>query len=189
VAYDTHDADDALELGLVSLPELLLVPLWSEAAKRVRIQYTELADKVLKRAVLHELIDWQVSDLVTRVGARLAASDLATTFEVRRSAYLVEASPELIELKRGLESFLRDRVYRHPDVLRVRLDAQAMLREMFAGYVTRPELLPASFSGRIERVGLRRSVSDYLAGMTDRYAQQEYRRLFAPGIVPQSQIR
>ena len=180
VAYDTHDADDALELGLVSLPELLLVPLWSEAAKRVRLRYAALAGKVLKRAVLHELIDWQVSDLVTRVGARLAAGDLASTFDVRRAAYLVETSPELIELKRELEAFLRDRVYRHPDVLRVRLDAQAMLREMFAGYVARPELLPASFSGRIERVGLRRSVSDYLAGMTDRYAQQEYRRLFTP---------
>jgi dGTPase len=138
-----------------------------------------LADKQLKRAVLHELIEWQVGDLVTRVGARLATGDVNSTADVRRADWLVEASPELVELKRDLERFLRERVYRHPDVLRVRGQAQAMLHEMFTGYVARSELLPASFAGRIERVGLKRSVGDYLAGMTDRYAQQEFRRLFA----------
>ncbi|HEV3021739.1 MAG TPA: deoxyguanosinetriphosphate triphosphohydrolase [Pirellulales bacterium] len=183
VAYDTHDADDALELGLVGLAELLAVPLWSAAALRVRRRYAALTGKELKRAVLHELIDWQVSDLVGRLSARLAAGGLASADDVRRVEYLVEASPELAGLKHELEGFLSDRVYRHPDVLRVRREAQAMLREMFAGYVARPELLPASFAGRVERVGLRRSVGDYLAGMTDRYAQQEYRRLFAKPVV------
>ncbi|HUY31550.1 MAG TPA: deoxyguanosinetriphosphate triphosphohydrolase [Pirellulales bacterium] len=180
VAYDTHDADDALELGLLSLPELLAVPLWCEAAKRVGVRYAALSEKELKRAVLHELIDWQAGDLVARVGARLAEGDLASADDARRAAWLVEASPALVELKRELEVFLRDRVYRHPNVLRVRRDAQAMLHEMFAGYALRPDLLPASFAGRVEKVGLRRSVGDYLAGMTDRYAQQEYRRLFTP---------
>jgi dGTPase len=181
VAYDTHDADDALELGLISLAELLEVPLWSAAALRVARRHAALADKELKRAVLHELIDWQVSDLVARASARLAAGDLASTDDVRRAAYVVEASPEAVELKHELEGFLSERVYRHPEVLRVRREAQAMLHEMFAGYVERPELLAASFAARIKSVGLRRSVGDYLAGMTDRYAQQEYRRLFAKG--------
>jgi dGTPase len=82
-------------------------------------------------------------------------------------------------LKRHLERFLYERVYRHPEVLRLRAKAQAMLAEMFAGYVARPDLLPKSFQQRAQNAGLPRSVADYLAGMTDRYAQQEYRRLFA----------
>ena len=178
VAYDTHDADDALELGLLTLAELLEVPLWNEVARRVRRRHGDLRDKELKRAVLHELIDWQVGDLVDRVGRRLARGDLNSAADVRSAEYLVVVNPELAELKRQLEQFLYQRVYRHPDVLRLRSEVQSMLREMFAGYVARPELLPQSFRDRAERVGLHRSVGDYLAGMTDRYAQQEYARLF-----------
>ncbi|HVX62465.1 MAG TPA: deoxyguanosinetriphosphate triphosphohydrolase [Pirellulales bacterium] len=178
VAYDTHDADDALELGLLTLPELLEVPLWNEAARRVRQRHGELTGKQLKHAVLHELIDWQVGDLVDRLQRRLAAGDLNSAADVRAAPYLAEVSPELAKLKRQLEKFLYDRVYRHPEVLRLRSRAQAMLREMFAGYVARPELLPKSFLARAEQTGLRRSVGDYLAGMTDRYAQQEHARLF-----------
>ena len=179
VAYDTHDADDALELRLVSLGEVLDLPLWSEAARRVRDRYGALDDKQLKRAVLHELIDWQVGDLVERASRRLAAGDLRSASDVRRAELVVGVNPELAELKRQLEQFLYDRVYRHPEVLRLRSQAQSMLAEMFAGYVARDELLPQGFRHRAERVGLRRAAGDYLAGMTDRFAQQEYNRLFA----------
>ena len=180
VAYDTHDADDALELGLLELGELLELPLWAEAAHRVERQYGRLTCKPLKRAVLHELIDWQISDLIDRAGRRLAIESVDSVEAVRGCGHLfIEASSELAELKHELEKFLYERVYRHPQVLQVRGEAQAMLREMFAGYVARPELLPSGFAGRVEQAGLRRTVADYLAGMTDRYAQQEYRRLFA----------
>lgn len=179
VAYDTHDADDALELRLLTLGELLELPLWSEAARRVRRRYGALGDKELKRAVLHELIDWQVGDLVERAARRLSVGDLQSVADVRGAASIVGVNPELAELKRQLEKFLYDRVYRHPEVLRLRSQAQAMLAEMFAGYEARSDLLPSSFQQRAGRVGLRRSVGDYLAGMTDRFAQQEYGRLFA----------
>jgi len=179
VAYDTHDADDALELQLLSLDELLELPLWNEAARRVRRRYGALAEEELKRAVLHELIDWQVGDLIDRAGRRLAAGDLNSVSEVRAAETVVGVNPELAELKRHLEQFLYERVYRHPEVLRLRAKAQSMLAEMFVGYVARPELLPKSFQQRAQNVGLPRSVADYLAGMTDRYAQQEYSRLFA----------
>ena len=179
VAYDTHDADDALELGLLELGELLELPLWAEAARRVERRYGTLEGKPLKRAVLHELIDWQISDLIDRASRRLAGEAIDSVEAVRGCGHLlIEVSSELAERKRELEQFLYARVYRHPQVLHVRGEAQSMLREMFAGYVARPELLPGGFAGRVERAGLRRTVADYLAGMTDRYAQQEYRRLF-----------
>lgn len=178
VAYDTHDADDALHLRLVSLDELLETALWRTAADRVRRRYQALGRDELKRAVLHELIEWQVSDLLERASRRLAAPEFANVEAVRRSPAVVEASPELAQQKCALEQFLHDRVYRHPTVLPIRRRAQDQLRAMFAGYAARPELLPAGFRGRIERAGLEQTVGDYLAGMTDRFAQQEFRRLF-----------
>jgi len=179
VAYDTHDADDAMKLGLLKLDELLEVPLWREAAARVHLAYQSLTDEELKRAVLHELIDWQVGDLIERATARLAQWHIESVVAVRRAEPIIVAGSELAEQKSELERFLYARVYRHPDVLRLRSEAQRYLREMFAGYQARPELMPLSFRDRVPQAGLKRTVGDYLAGMTDRYAQQEYRKWFA----------
>jgi dGTPase len=180
VAYDTHDADDALHLHLLELGELLELPLWAEAERRVRRRYGALADDRLQRAVLHELIDWQVSELVECTAERLDTDGVQSVTDVRGAGRtLIEVSQELAELKRELETFLFQRVYCHPQVLRLRERAQSMLREMFAGYLARPELLPPRFAVRGEQVGLFRAVADYLAGMTDRFAQQEHQRLFA----------
>jgi dGTPase len=179
MAYDTHDADDAMKLGLLKLEELLEVPLWREAATRVRQSYQALTDEELKRAVLHELIDWQVGDLIERATARLSEWHVENVAGVRKAPSIIVAGAELAEQKIELERFLYTRVYRHHDVLRLRSEAQRFLREMFAGYQERPDLMPISFRDRVPEAGLKRSVGDYLAGMTDRYAQQEYRRWFS----------
>jgi dGTPase len=91
------------------------------------------------------------------------------------------ATGELAGQKHELEAFLRVRVYRHPEVLKHRTQAQAALQTMFDGYLARPELLPERFRARAERAGLARTVGDYLAGMTDRYAWREFERLFSAG--------
>ena len=90
---------------------------------------------------------------------------------------IVQPSNELAEQKIALEKFLFQRVYRHPDVLSHRQEAQAFLREMFDAILDRADLLPDRFQARIATVGLERSVGDYLAGMTDRFARREYDRL------------
>ncbi|HWB11376.1 MAG TPA: deoxyguanosinetriphosphate triphosphohydrolase [Pirellulales bacterium] len=190
VAYDTHDADDALHLGLLELDELLQLPLWAEAERRVRSRYGALADDRLKRAVLHELIDWQVSELIECTERRLAEGGIRSIDDVRHAPeILIGVGSELADLKRELETFLFQRVYCHPQVLRFRTEAQSMLREMFIGYVRCPELLPPRFAARVEQVGLRRGVADYIAGMTDRYAQQEYKRLFDRSSAAQSRAK
>lgn len=178
VTYDTHDADDAMELKLLTLEELLEQPLWAAAAARVRRRAADLGGDELRRAVLHELIDWQVSDLLARAAARLTDGSIDSTAAVRNSPLVIVASAELSEQKQELESFLRQRVYRHPNVLAHRQSAQAALETMFAGYVARPELLPNRFRQRAAESGLERTVGDYLAGMTDRYARREFERLF-----------
>jgi dGTPase len=186
ITYDTHDADDALELGLLTLEELLTTPLWAEAARRVRRRAAALEARELRRAVLHELIDWQVGDLLARASDRITESRIDSPQAVRQSELIVVASNDLAAQKRELESFLRQRVYLHADVLAHRQTAQAALRSMFDAYVTHPEQLSESFRRRAAVAGVRRTVGDYLAGMTDRFAQREFERLSAgcaPGLV------
>ena len=179
VAYDAHDADDALELGLLTLPELLALPLWHEAAERVQRRWSSLSDKQLKRAVLHELIDWQVSDLLEQTQQRLSEQGISSVANVQAAPPLVQASAGLAQQKGELETFLHQRVYRHPQVLAMRQQAQSNLAAMFGKLVERPGLMPAGFQNRVPLDGLPRVVGDYLAGMTDRYASQQHRRLMS----------
>ena len=177
IAYDSHDVDDSLELGLLDLNQLLTVPLWREAAERVRGRFANLDDRQLRRAIVHELINWQVGDLLVAVDRALSARDIASVADVRRASVLVEPSVELAELKQGLEQFLFKNVYRHRQVEAPRAAARQALREMFDVLVCHPDLLPAKFQSRVSSDGAARAVADYLAGMTDRFALEEHRRL------------
>ncbi len=182
MTYDTHDADDALELGLVELGDLLGLALWREAARRVRQSHAALSNSELRRAVLHELLDWQVSDLVAQSGRRLLEHGVASAEAARRAPILIAPSLELAEQKRELESFLFARVYRHSEVSRPCQLAQQRIAELFAIVAADLALLPPRYRARAESQGtqsngLLRSVGDYLAGMTDRYFQQVYERL------------
>jgi len=181
IAYNTHDADDAMELGLLRLEDLLEVPLWREANYRVqqRQQQRQIEGDDLRRAILHELIDSQVSDLIERAQERLSRGDLQSTSDVRQAEIIITPSPELGAKKRLLEAFLFDRVYRHRIVVAERAEVATVLQRMFAGYLRRPELLPPPFAARVEDHGLKRTACDYIASMTDRHALSAYQDLFA----------
>jgi dGTPase len=179
IAYDAHDADDALEIGLLKLEELLEVPLWQEARLRVVARHSNLDDAQLRRAIVHELIDWQVRDVIAVVERSIAAQGIRSVEDVRREKVVVLPSVELADRKLGLERFLFERVYRHPRVLARRTEAQQALREMFDFLATNPQKLPAKFRRIAERDGIPRAVGDYLAGMTDRFAFEEHGRLLA----------
>ncbi len=177
IAYDTHDADDALELGLLTLDELLETPLWAAAKERVGRRFAGLESGPLRRALLHELIDWQVGDLLACAVRKLAGSQYDQPAGAGQTPLVIAASGELAQQKLELERFLHARVYRHPQVLEHRRRAQQLLREMYDHLAARPDLLPAAAQARAVRDGTPRAVGDYLAGMTDRFAQREYRRL------------
>jgi dGTPase len=179
IAYDSHDPDDALQVGLLEFDELLQTGLWNEAVRRVRSQHSGLSRGEERRATVHELVDWQVSDLLAETSRRIAEHAIDSVDAVRRAPPLAVSTEALGQMQRELEKFLYDRVYRHPRLLEVRDRAQAKLRQMFEGFLARPELLPENFRARIDRHGLPRTVGDYLAGMTDRFAEQEHLRLFA----------
>jgi dGTPase len=175
IAYDTHDADDAVELGLVRLEELLDLPLVAAAATTVRERLGPLPPADLRRAVLHELIEWQVADLLTGTRAGLERAGIASVAAVRAHGQrLVVHAATVAAGKRELERFLFERVYRSERVMAVRRPAQRRLEELFRFYVDHPEQMPAGYRERAEAHGVPRSVGDYIAGMTDRYLERDH---------------
>ncbi len=179
ITYDAHDTDDSVKLGMVTMDELAELPLVRDSLKCVHERFGGLHDKLLRKAVVHELIDRQVGDVLEAAGTALTQFGFADAEEARRSTFRVGPSEELAKQKVELEEFLFERVYRHSELIEVRSCAQDRLRTMFKGYCRKPALLPARFRDRAESVGIARTVGDYLAGMTDRYCEQQYVRHFA----------
>lgn len=179
ITYDAHDTDDAVQLGLVDIEALCRLPLVQEAAGRARARHSPLSAKMLRTGIVHELIDIQVGDLLRQSGRRLLASQFPTAAAARAAGFRLGPSESLRGPKRDLEAFLYANVYRHPRLIAVRTRAQERLRRMFEGYQRRPDLLPASFQLRANQRGLARSVGDFLAGMTDRFCDDQYRLHFA----------
>jgi len=174
IAYDTHDADDALELGLLNLDELLELPLWGDAARRVQSEYSALDPQQLRRAVVRQVIDILVTDLVDTTTARLKAANIQSPAAVvGHDQQLVMPSSEVFQRKTQLEKFLFQHVYRHPAVLAERSLAGEALREMFQRFSEHPEGLPEGFRRHFEQRGVARVVCDFLSGMTDRCALEE----------------
>ena len=183
ITYDAHDTDDAIKLGLVSLPEIAGIPLVRETMDRVRDQQGTLASELLRKAVVHMLIDMQVSDVLQHAGEALTRHNFSSAHEARRSGLQLGPTPGLRRQKQELEDFLYAHVYRHPRLIAMRQRAQGRLKTLFQTLCEQPRLLPDRFQQRVERVGLERSVADYLAGMTDRFCEQQYENVAAQRVV------
>jgi len=179
MTYDAHDTDDSVKLELVAIDELAEIPLIRETVGRVHQRFGTLRGDLLRKAVVHELIDRQVTDVLQAAGRVLSQRRFESADEARRSGYRMAPSSDLAEQKAELESFLYQRVYRHPRLVEVRRRAQDRLHSMFMGYCRRSALLPPEFRARAELVGIGRTVGEYLAGMTDRYCVQQYELYFA----------
>jgi dGTPase len=176
--YDAHDTDDALKLGLVTLDEMAENQLIRDAIQFVKKNYTDLTDQFMRQAVVHRLIDRQVTDLIDWCGSELVRIDFPDAQAARASDFEIGPSPELAEQKKELETFLYDRVYRHPRLLKIREQAQQRLRKMYEGFVMHPELFPDKYNRRAKKVGNRRMAVDYIAGMTDHFCEQIFYRYF-----------
>ena len=167
--YDAHDTDDAVKLGLVSLEEMSEVPLIAECLKFVHQKFSNLSPKQLRKAVVHRLIDSQVSDMLRHCSTELARHDFQSAEEAMQSEFLIGPGSELAEQKSELEKFLHQRVYRHPQLVKIREDAQQRIGLMYEGFAERPDLMATKYQGRAEIVGVRRAAVEFIAGMTDHY--------------------
>jgi dGTPase len=175
IAYNAHDADDAVEIGLLDLADLDQSALWRTAARRARERYAALDDAQFRRATVHEVIDVLVSDLVHATGCRIAERQPQSAAEVLAcDDALAAASAEVAEDQAELQSLLRARVYRHPSLLDQRAYAAHALGAMFDQLLADPARLPAKFAAVRDQEGPPRAAADFIAGMTDRYALETF---------------
>ncbi len=179
IAYTTHDLDDGLRSGIVEVEQLrnAKLGLIDEAFARVGpADWNELT----RHRLIRKLINLLVSDLIQTSSDLIAAAGVQSLEDVRRHhAKLVAHSDEMLAQEKALKRFLYQNMYRHYRVVRMSIKAQRVLENIWTEYVNHPEELPYTVQARIPDLGIHCAVTDYIAGMTDRYALQEWDKLFA----------
>ena len=181
ITYDAHDTDDAIKLGLVSLEDFQSLDLIRRCLDRIGDGRKGLGQDNLRRAIVHELIDCQVGNVLESAGATLTGCGWESATDAQQDPFRIEPAGTLGREKKQLEAFLLDRVYHHPQLIQTREMAQEHLQRMFDLLCSRIDMLPPRFRQRVDDVGLERAVGDYLAGMTDRYLENCYREQFPSG--------
>jgi dGTPase len=181
IAYNNHDIDDGLRAGLFAIADLADVPLVSPVFAEVARRYPGLDETRLIHESIRRMIDRMVHDLVAETRSRLADSGVCSADQVRRFGAPIAAFSEAMRNHdRALKRFLFERMYRHYRVNRMSSKARRVLRELFRLFLAEPECLPGEWRAQTggSVAATARIVADYLAGMTDRFALDEHRRLF-----------
>ncbi len=181
IAYDNHDLDDGLRSGLLQDDELKELDLWKYAGKKIDTTYTNISEKIRWNQAIRFLINLEVTDLVETSAARIAAASITSLEDVReKGAGVIGFSDEVAEQKSLLEEHLHKVFYMHHKVQKNAQKAKFFLWKIFEAYTEKTQMLPPEFQGLIDAHGKERVICDYIAGMTDRYAQKDYQRLYAP---------
>ncbi|MDL1860009.1 deoxyguanosinetriphosphate triphosphohydrolase [Betaproteobacteria bacterium PRO7] len=180
IAYNNHDIDDGLRSGLLLLSQLEEVPIFARHVHEVRERYPALAERRLIHETVRRMINTLITDLIAETRRRIAAAGPESIDAVRAAPPLVAFSDAIRREGDELKLFLRDHLYRHYQVMRMTSKARRIVRELFDAFMDDPRLLPTDHRLRAER-DRPRAIADYVAGMTDRYAIKEHRRLFAVG--------
>jgi dGTPase len=182
IAYNTHDIDDGLRADLLTLDMLEEVSLPGGILRGVRERYPALDPVRTGHELMRRQITIMVEDVISTAGARLAELKPQSADEVRLAGRtIVTFSADMIPAEKELKAFLYKNMYRHDEVMRVREDADLIVRQLFDAYLADPRAMPEGWREGLERASDRvkaRHVADFLAGMTDTYALKEHRRLF-----------
>ncbi|MCZ7586739.1 MAG: deoxyguanosinetriphosphate triphosphohydrolase [Deltaproteobacteria bacterium] len=179
IAYLNHDIDDGLESGLLEWDGLCRLPIWQRMLRQVRKRYGKLDARHQKTMAISHLIGYLMNDLAAQTKGNLKAHGVATMMDVRKAkTLLVEHSAEAAELMGGLRRYLFDSLYKHYRLERRRFQAQNTIRMLFRAYAANPTMMPGRYLRLADEFGMERAIADYIAGMTDRYALQEYAHLY-----------
>jgi dGTPase len=182
IAYNNHDIDDGYRAGFFTFAELAEVPMAARALTEAREAYPGIDGTRLLYESVRRLISAMIEDATAESGRRLQALRPGSAADIRYAPQAVVAFSEA--MRRDLDvlrAFLFTRVYRHERIVRVMADAERVVRDLFQRYSAAPEALPSDWRGGAPARGTRasaRHVADFIAGMTDRFALAEHRRLF-----------
>lgn len=181
IAYDNHDLDDGLTSGLIKEKDLEGLEIWEKINRKINQKYAKIDQNSRKYLVIRGLIDLQVTDLIQHTQSLISRLKIKNYADLRKINYrLVDFSKEAKQLRKPLRQFLMQKLYHHYRVMRMSIKAKRFIRELFCEYAARPGQLPTEVQLKIPKEGVKRVVCDYIAGMTDRYCLDEYKKLFNP---------
>ncbi|WP_020167465.1 MULTISPECIES: deoxyguanosinetriphosphate triphosphohydrolase [Methylotenera] len=177
IAYNNHDIDDGLRSGLITIEQLQEVELFNSQLEIVKTKYPKLEDRRLIHETVRRMINILVVDLChtsTQNIAQLAPKNIQ---DIRQAPYLISFSPDMTKKNHALKQFLRKNLYHHYKVNRMSAKAMRIIRELFEVFFNDTTLMPSEHQAHAQS-DKARAVADYIAGMTDRFAIREHRRLF-----------
>lgn len=181
LAYNAHDVDDALALGLIKMQQLESLDLVRRALDWGNAQSQSPTERAQRQLLVHSLIDVQVADALESATEKLADVQQLDSLAVRELGIELDLSPIIASEREQLAQFLFDHVYRHPDIIAVRERAASRVGRLVDLLIQSPQLLPVRFLDRAQKVGIALAVRDYIAGMTDRFCDAQYRALIELG--------
>ena len=185
IAYTAHDLDDGLRSGMITPDMLEGLALWGILSESLGLKNGGKLTELDRHRVIRRLIGILVTDMVDATNARLRESAVKSALELQQLDYnVIGFSEEMYPRNRELKDFLYANLYRHPRVVRMQVKAEQIISELFNAYRKNAAMLPHHVQGWIEARGLERTICDYIAGMTDRYAIEEYKKLFDPAVKP-----
>ena len=184
LAYTAHDLDDGLRSGMITTDMLSEIDLWNMVMERLNIHSRQL-DDLTRHSIIRELIGLEVDSMISESNERLQRSGVKTLADLQSHAQNVVGFDDVMRARnRELKDFLYKNMYRHYRVVRMQKKAERILSELFHAYVSEPNMLPIHFQDQLEIKGKEKTICDYLAGMTDRFAVDEYQKLFDPSLLP-----
>lgn len=184
LAYTTHDLDDGLRSGMVTPHMLDGIALWEILRETFNWNGPLLSDMERHRMIRH-LVGLMVTDMVESTDARLRESAVKSPLDIQKLKHnVIGYSEDMQRRHRELKDFLYTKLYRHYRVVRMQVKAERNITDLFNAYRAEPAILPDHVQKMIDKRGLERTICDYIAGMTDRYAIEEYQKLFNPGERP-----
>ncbi len=179
IAYSTHDLDDGIRSGLLEPRDLDGVELWDDAL--AAINHKGEFDDMARHRVIRYLVNTLVSDVIEETTCKLEEKRVQTVEDVRRlPTKIATYSATMLSKNQELKTFLFNHLYRNHRVMRMSFKAHHILVKLFEAYCDQPLMLPTSTQKKLTKSPVHRVVCDYIAGMTDRFAIQEYQRLFEP---------
>lgn len=181
IAYDNHDLDDGLNSKLLDIKDLQKIELWNKANFLIKKKYPDLEGKIERIQTIRNIIDLQVSDIIENSSKMIRELNIKTIEDVRRTSLrIICFSKEMELLRQPMRDYLMNNLYHNYRVIRMADKARRFIAELFNVYINRLEQLPPSCRKRLNSEDPYRVVCDYIAGMTDRYALEEYKKLFDP---------
>lgn len=174
IAYNAHDIDDGVRSGLITLEQVREVELFDTYCRQALLEHPYVQGRRLLYESIRRMLSSQVYDVIEATAAALREANPTDAVAARTMGPLVTFSPAMRARSSALKTFLLRNLYRHRQVMDTTDRAKVIVRDLFAAYAANPAEMPASFAAR---ASLHRAVSDYIAGMTDRFAMREHERL------------